>query len=434
MVIEGSVKKTVSATLFNEPARPDTASLKEMNESTKDMESDDWGSVVKEIDITQLRGLLERTVDAQPGLTQRQCLLVVVLAIMSSDATKTSPENVIGATSMILHLVLLQEVQLEDRTFHAPRSDSVFFKAFLNTARAVLSSTYWDKAMKRHNFPCDLFDFIDGRTYFAVQMMIGSVGSRCVVTPALLSPFNTLASLVDRICGTNLAATKKVEGTTGESFSGGQSQQIHCFAQATRENQNFMTVLPFHNSVFDPHLKPVYLEVSGSSDPENDGKASRLFREQRHWHSSKLLDQKKVAALAPRDGLRNQKRNQRYMAEMEKYANSLLGSAGMSQPEVVVARSSKISQQETSQTKRKPYSGPRKSSQPMPGKPTTRELAAATIQQKMVEGEKKQLGKWTSKVQDFAKSKDLVVRFANVEEYLSNLPIDSRARSPHLPT
>lgn len=378
----------------------------------------------------ELKNILEQVINEQPSLSQRQCLLIVTLVTMFKEFD-FSAEPKEEATAMVLHLILLQGTQLEDRAVQGfDFQSSSFFNTFLQVAKDVLSSTHWEKSTKTHQLPCDLADLIDGRIFVEVNRMIKRHGIEDIISPATLLPYNDLVSLLNRVCGAglHLAVIKESKKSILKPIKGkGVRRKQHGFQTDTKISVNVptrvhTTVLPFRNKVFDAHLAPVHIEVDDSIGAEDDLRTSKNFMEQTHWHNSKPLDSKKVPHLTAKDHSRYQKRNQFYMTEMRQYAESLLGSAGMSQPDIVIAGTPTI-------TKGK--------AQPLPpviahpgngkGKPSVREMAAATIQQKAADGERKQRLKWKSKLEAITLgSNGPMSRFYIIEKYLSGLSKESR--------
>lgn len=409
MVIEGSIDTSNPSSMQG----PDT-----LSSETETHHPTEESSVV-----LQSRALLDKAIQEQPGLTQRQCLLVVTLGtILLENSTFTVPDTTTVA-ALILHLVLLEDVQLEDRTTNAPKSgDLAFLNIFLKAARDVISSEHWKETMETHKLPCDLFDLVDGRLFFQVQALVEEHGIIHVLTTRTRSQFNALASLVDRLCGTKFecAGVEKTERSTSKEEKPTQGQST-----TSPGSQGFTEVLPFENAVFEHHLKPVHLSID-KSNFDTDTKASKRFTDQTHWHNSKPLNPKKAPPLTPKEVLRRQKMNQRFMAEMEKYAKSLSGSTIASQPETIVVGSSNNPPQKASSGKGKPSSGPKGKAQAASEAPTSRELASAAVQRKAAEGEQKQIARWSRKCHEFATISDPLNRFKNVQEYLSSLPKDSR--------
>jgi hypothetical protein len=355
--------------------------------------------------------LLQQALLENPGLSQRQCLVVLTLSSMLFGVAD-NPENKIGAQSMLLHMVLLQNTQLSDRSIQTTAPKNLkFFNDFVKTAKGLLSSKLWEKAMSDHNLPCDLSDLVDGTLFFEVHQMVEKLGIQTLISSVTQSQFNTLASLLDSICGTALQC---------ESAGGAGAGSDDATHGSTSKPHGLEKVLPFSNAVFDNILKPVHLAVDESSD-------SRVSKENEdtHWHSSKPLDQKKVI-LTPQEVERSHKRNQRFMAEMRDYAASLSGS----QPEPIVVETGSSSRQKSHQpppASRDIPSKPDKKSHAKSGKPSTKERAAAFVHQKAMEVTQKQRQKWKNVYNDeFALIDDLVTRFTKLNGYLTSLPRDSR--------
>ncbi|KAJ6104961.1 DEAD/DEAH box helicase [Penicillium sp. IBT 16267x] len=418
MVIEGIFRQKSGALLHQQTLLISTLTPKSTGQLIDTAEPNDQNKSTAQgdSDLQELKTIIEQVIHEQPSLTQRQCLLIVTIVAMFKEVTSRA-EFITGATAMILHFILLQGTQLEDRAVQVlDLGSSPFFDAFLQVATRVLSSTHWEKSMKTHRLPCDLADLFGGRIFNGVYKMIKIHGINSAISPATLLPFNDLVSLVNQICGAELprAVIKKSKKDTSKLCNGkkvkGETPQLPTGTK----------VLPFKNLVFDDHLAPVHIEVGESMGAEDNLKASKTFVEQGHWHNSQPLDSKKAPSLGPRDLARYHKRNQFYMTEMRQYAESLLGSAGMSRPDIIVAGPSPI-------IKEKLYSSPQVRAHPGFGKPSVREMAAAAIQQKADDGEKKKRLKWKSKLEAMAKGpQDPMSRFCIVEKYLSNLSKESR--------
>ncbi|CAG8903721.1 unnamed protein product [Penicillium egyptiacum] len=366
---------------------------------------------------------LEHSLLEKPELSQRQCLVVATLSSMLLGGVADNLENKIGAQAMLLHIVLLQNTQLSDRSIQTPAPKNLkFFNEFVKTAKALLSSKPWEKAMSDHNLPCDLSDLVDGTLFFEIQRTVEELGIGAVISSVTKSAFNTLARLVDRICGTTL----QYEAIGGP----GAASEDTTHGSISKPHHGFEQVLPFSNAVFDKLLKPVHVAVDASAYAKSDSQVSKEFKEDSHWHNSNPLDQKKVI-LTPQEVERNHKRNQRFMAEMRDYAASLSGS----QPEPIVVESSSTSRQKSHQNpsasrdlgKHSSISKSDKKTHSKSGKPSTKEMAAAFVHQKAMEVTQKQRQKWKNMYNDeFALIADLVTRFTKLNGYLTSLPKDSR--------
>jgi hypothetical protein len=428
MVIESSIKTNPLSTA------PETEGPNQLWDSISQLEiedSQDQAEHAPEHDFVndqssnqaQTDKFLEQALIEKPDLSQRQCLVVATLSSMLLGGAVDNPENKIGAQSMILHVVLLQNTRLSDRSIQTNAPENLkFFNEFVKTAKALLTSKLWEKAVSDHDLPCDLSDLVDGTLFFEVQRMVEKVGIQAVISSVTQSPFNTLACLVDRICGTTLQS---------EAIGGaGSTSKDTTHGSISKSHHGFEKVLPFSNAVFDNILKPVYVAVDASADVKSDSRICKEFKEDSHWHNSKPLDQKKVI-LTPQEVERNHKRNQRFMAEMRDYAASLSGS----QPEPIIVESSSTSRQKSHQTPsasrdvgtRSTTSKSDKKAHSKSGKPSTKEMATAFVHQKAMEVTQKQRQKWKNMYNDeFALIDDLVTRFTKLNGYLTSLPKDSR--------
>jgi hypothetical protein len=375
----------------------------------------------------KLHHLLEQAVSDQPTITQRQCLAIVTLSAMFLGGVPETSANKAGAQSMLLHLVYLQETQISERGVKYQGLEKLqFFKGFMRTARALLGSTVWAQAMIDHRLPCDLSDLLDGTLFLGIQTMIEEHGLESILSPATALPFNNLASLVDRLGGTTLQCQENSTAKPGHVDNSNDKTKKTPTSEA--QSQSIGRVLPFSNAVFDKHLQPVHLTVDESFEPKNGAKSTKD-----HGQSSKPLESKGKVILTPQELQRARRRNQFFMSEMESYAASLTGS---SRPETIVVESARTSNQKSHQ---KPHQKPtvdadstkssnsKKKGQNKSGKPSVREIAAASIQQKATESTQKQRQKWKLMYQEeFSRIVDLETRFTRLSGYLSSLSKEAR--------
>jgi hypothetical protein len=409
--------------------------LKIENNQDQVNDATEYSEVHELSDLAHMGKALELVI-GKPGLSQRQCLLVIILSTMLAGDKANDRDTRIGAEAVLLHLALLQDARLSDRSIKSAKPKNLgFFNEFVKKAKSLLSSKLWEETMKHHDLPCDLSDLMDGTLFFEVQLMVEKLGISSILSPATLSPFNNLARLVDEICNTKLQCEAIEEVSAGSSTAiNGESAPDQRLVQASlRSNEK---VLPFSNPIFDEHLKPVQLTVDDSVDMESDGKISKEYEQKSHSHTLKPLEQKKII-LTPQQASRALKRNQFFMAEMRDYAASLTGSTGILQPEPIIVGPSSDARQKSHQ---KPpstakdvethgtASKSKKKSQPTTGKAnSTRESAAAYLQQKAKEATQKQRQKWQKVFDDeFAQTNNLVTRFTKLNEYLTGLSKESR--------
>ncbi|KAJ5499011.1 Helicase C-terminal [Penicillium expansum] len=412
MVIESSIKTNPLST------GPETDGPNQLWNSLSQLEIEDSQDQAEDAlehefnessNQAQTDKLLEQVLLAKPELSQRQCLVVATLSSMLLGGVADNLENKIGAQSMLLHIVLLQNTQLSDRSIQTTAPKTLkFFNEFVKTAQALLSSKIREEI---NEGPQPTLRF----------RIVENLGIQTVISSTTQSAFNTLACLVDRICDTTL----QCEAIVGA----GAASEVTTHRSISKPH-GFEKVLPFSNAVFDKLLKPVHLAIDESADAKNDSQVFKEFKEDSHWHSSRPLDQKKVI-LTPQEVERNHKRNQRFMAEMRDYAASLSGS----QPEPIVVESSSGSRQKSHQNPsanrevgtHSTASKSDKKSNSKSGKPSTKEMAAAFVHQKAMEVTQKQRQKWKNMYNDeFALIGDLVTRFTRLNGYLISLPKDSR--------
>jgi hypothetical protein len=407
IVIEGSYKRTKQTLHSLVPEHIDPL---------PEFELEGHNDGMTPLDLARASELLEKVIWWQPDLTQSQCLVVVTLSIMFLDADVNTCITLIGAQCVLLHVALRQNVRLSDRGARNVNPEGMpFFNELLRVARALLSSVSWEKTMAKHQLPCDLSDFVDGRLFCETWIMVHSLGLKQAMLPSLESPYNSLASLVDNLCGTTMECT-----------STGRSKANHGPAVLSKSTIEFSdsaaTVLPFDNPVFDTHLQPVQLSVDKSNNLSPEVVISRNFEEQSHWHSSKPLDQKAKMTLPPEILKRMLRKNQFFMAEMMDYAASLSGSTGWLKPETIIVESSQKKARSNKRTGAKYIpSSQQKKSQSKSGAPSIREMAAATIQHKQEKEAQGYRLRWKEKQKEFRQITDLPDRFLKVNDYLFSL-------------
>lgn len=391
----------------------------------------------------KLDELFEQIVLSDSKMSQRECLVILTISTMFLGGLTQSPENKIGAQAMLLHLVLIQNTKLLDRGIRAQGyQDLQFFDAFVKIARVHLSSIVWTKAMREQKLPCNISDFLDGTLFFAVHMVVAEHGIDKALLPATFLAFNTLASSVDHLCGTNLQSTAVKTRADATGVLGGPSKERNQSKEPSNQAQgaplrNLGKVLPFSNDALDDHLKSVHVPIDESVDSKNIKGHPKELREEGHWHISKPLEEKGKTIMSPKEVERYRRKTQFFMSEMEDYAASLTGPTGNSHPESIFVDSThngngKSHQKPTWKNNHlggdvaKSSKGTKKG-QAKVGQTNIRELAAASIQQKAAETTRKQRQKWKLMYQEeFARIRDIETRFTKLNIYLSSLSKDSR--------
>jgi hypothetical protein len=157
------------------------------------------------LNMPRVNELLRNMTAKRTGLTQREYLVVMALSLMFESGV-IDCSCAIEAQAMLLHMVLLREIQLSDRAI-----DSIcftgslsFLKDFAKMALSLLSSHHWLETMSNIQSPCDLSDLIDGRLFLELQVRIRGRDTQNEISPRILSEFEALVSLVSDLCGTKL--------------------------------------------------------------------------------------------------------------------------------------------------------------------------------------------------------------------------------------
>ncbi|KAJ5340845.1 hypothetical protein N7541_009969 [Penicillium brevicompactum] len=366
--------------------------------------------------------LLASMILDQPTLTQRQLLLIATLSAMFLSGVAQSIINKTAAQAMILHLVILQETRLSNRGIKTKRyRDSQFLNAFLISARAILASTFWANITTKNHLWCDLCDFLDGTLFLAIQEMAENDGIRQVLSSVTFPSFKTLASSVDQFCGSKLSCASLENGVDFEDVNSQSNENAKSIKSSTRA---FGKVLPFSNSVFDEHLRSVHLVIDESSESRDIKGTSKVFLDETHWHNSKSLKETEKVTLSPEQSKRFRRKQQFFMADMERYAASLTGSAGSASRENIVVEPFYGS---NDRSKLKPTSKDH-----LPDGKSTRgskrkEQVAASIREKAADETQKQRQRWKRMYQEeFTRISGLGLRFKKLKLYLSSLSAGSK--------
>lgn len=262
--------------------------------------------------------------------TEREILTLITLAQMLKD----DPALEDLSTHFLCHTALITLLPLSNRRQSAQRSSGEehsrlqsFLTIFSKTSSTLISSGAWAKAIENKIVPCDIFDLIDGRLFQAV-----SVGGSQWRYPAPIAPvFEDLAHSLCTLSGIHLKIPTNLANATSHNNG------VHGSASDT------VSILPFSNPIFDKHLTSIQLHVVASKS--SDRQYGRIFQEVSHWHNAKRRLDSKQAQHTPasaKDRLRNLKRDQRFMAEMQAYAASLTNAVGKAlEPEVVAVSDAK---------------------------------------------------------------------------------------------
>jgi hypothetical protein len=339
-------------------------------------------------------------------LTEREYLTVLV-------ASKLAASNADLSAVLLQHAALLSELPLSDRIIKQREiSDDVksFILDFCHEARKFVGSPAWAEAFKGHP-DCDLADLIDGRLL-----------AHCARNPST-EPGEHLQTLL------KATAALDVQGLPSPPKPSSTTSTDGAAADDNDAETTTYKVLPFSNSIFDPHLSPINLEVSksgGKADPTT----ANIFREVSHWHNQRSLNQKTkvVVEKDPKIAKKALRRNQFFMAEMTSYAASLTNAVGkVLDPETITlgdkskaGQAKSMTPTQTTENKR-PKQAPRQSTKNInASKEAMFANIAASSKRKDEENAKQWYQAWTVSCAGLEKQVDLASRYNKARQYLAD--------------
>lgn len=365
------------------------------------------------------------------GLTQRQHLACLTVATLFRDESEIDVQIAarLGA-AFLLHQALLVHLPLSGRrvevgTVHASLQSLI--NALASTAEAILNSSAFDQLSESGSL-VDIYDFIDGRLFLNVA------GAKPEVSPEVKATFDQLLSAVQAI-------SEEAELDLDDLPAGKPNAQSNSTADVATTKT--VRVLPFTNQVFDKHLELVKIKTTSAEAP-GSAQAQRIFREVTHWHNYKkpIVPKPVVAPTDTREArkrVREDRRNQLFMAEMRTYAASLTNAVGKSlEPETIIVGAAKqapiksdtaspidsdTDSASSAQSKGKPggKKGGGKTAQKNAGKQAMlNNIAAAKAKKDESSGDKIHAA-WQVACKGFEADKDPRGRYRKAKEYLTNI-------------
>lgn len=354
------------------------------------------------VDLAHMRGYLQTIRESCDRLlTEREYLTVLV----ASQLASSSSNNLTPA--LLQHTALLSELPLSDRaiaTQEMPEEISAFILEFCHEARKFIGSPAWSDAFSGHP-ECDLADLIDGRLL-----------ALCAQDPSVES-----SELLDTL-------KKATAALYGQELSNGPAVGLHLNPASndqSHDEDSTYAVLPFTNSVFDEHLRPIKLEVSRSGG-KTDTTTAQVFREVTHWHNQRSLSQKQrvIQEKDPKMAKKALRRNQFFMAEMTSYAASLTNAVGkVLDPETItLGDKAKPTAPGQSIENKKPKQQQKQSVKNInANKQAMLADIAASSKRKDEESAKQLYQAWSVFCDGLEKQVDLPSRYNKARQYLANL-------------
>ena len=371
-----------------------------------------------------------------PHFTERQNLAVLTIArVIEAESLAVDKQSLAQlARSFIVHQAILAHVPLSARRLPTESSTAdvqTFLRAVATCAESILLSQAWSGNSANH---CDLADFSDGRLFLQV----------CTHSPCLpqdmQKTLNQLAGAVKKLSSVDIRGIGVQATAPKESPNG---------IAALPDRAASMAVMPFSNPVFDKHLAPIRLQIDDNATGEQTASSHRVFREVTHWHNAKkpLVHKGPPSAQSEKQAYWAKKRNQMFMAEMQKYAASLTNAVGRSlEPQTIIVGSSKSSSfahpfsgrhtpdsdsTDTSSSAPKSKSHPKKGgtgkkAQQNTGKQAILNQIAETKAKKETTAGDKIIGAWHTVCKGLDADSDARSKYGKTRDHFASLPPASR--------
>ncbi|KAF2826826.1 P-loop containing nucleoside triphosphate hydrolase protein [Ophiobolus disseminans] len=358
-----------------------------------------------DINPDHLRKAIEAIDKSSDEFTEREYLIIIL-------ASKAGDQG--GLTSALLaETALLAEISLSDRLLDAqetPQRVQEFITTLAREARKLLASDAWRDEFEEYDVVCDVADLIDGRLL-----------AYCVQHPSKTDRFEILRKATATLSGHDVpdlsspspvpAATDVSNGTDAASYA----------------------LLPFSDSVFDEHLKPVHLKVSKSGGKADPTSAS-IFREVAHWHNAKRPIENKTKSQLEKDpkiAKKALRRNQFFMAEMTSYAASLTNAVGKVLEPEIITMGDKVSKLPASKAENaRPKHQTKQSSKNINAAKQAMLADIAASSKKKDEDTAKQLYQaWGGVCDGLEKQTDLASRYNKARQYLVGLNSEMKRKT-----
>ncbi|CAN8104160.1 unnamed protein product [Discula destructiva] len=345
-------------------------------------------------------------------LTSREVTALSALSGMAK-APQTSPDAFREwAATYIVHLVLLRQLPLSQRSFtqlQANGQDSKlpllaeFSKSCLVALGQVPEGLVWDS-----------FDLLDGRLLY----LVASRPPR--LPPHWAAEAREFAKKLQQITGVDVQAS--LPAADSAEFSA--STETTTMASSSDSE---CTVLPFSHPVLDSYFQDIKVSPSDELGPEG---VPKLLKEMTYWHGARnSVVVKRPPRVKDKWELRS---DQKWMATYIQYSASLTNASGkVLEPEIIVVGPDATDRALVSGLK-KPKPGKANPSggkkvKAKSGKELALENAAALKQGKIEAKGNSALLLWEDQCRLFEKELDLVKRYQRVNKYLRGLTIEAQA-------
>ena len=373
--------------------------------------------------IAEIMPDLKQHVNSRQDLSEREVLTITtVKTLLSKSKTKTSDiDNY--SIRLLRHTALLRHLPLLDRSLALTKANAStrhFLSMFTNCARQILEDGRCLGSFQETQPLCDIADLVDGRLFYACSD--GAIEDDFAIQPA--SPPARRFELLLKLAGLNsLPEVKPLE-----RMSSRISALLNDGAVTLLGTSN--SVLPFSDAVFDRHLESIRLHVDDSVGDDPLDSSARIFRELSHWHNSKKPLVNLRPSAAPSDKRREaweRKRNQWFLSDMHKYAESLNNASGTGlEPERVgiakPVQERPTERPEAAQQSKKSHGGGKKTQQKNAKKMEMIKSIAENKAKQDDENAEKIMAAWRTKCRAINDTSELQTRYTLAQEYLNGLP------------
>lgn len=295
----------------------------------KHVKASEGDNDIQEADVLPEMNMLR---ESNISLTERQLLSVIVVGRLLRDPPAGMPFGTVQdfCSLFLRHQALLAHTPLSSRRLEVrdpPETTWILILALASQAELVLQSSDWERLDAT---PCDVIDFIDGR------MLLHMAEISVELDGAATKTYGELLEGLQRFFDTELHPAD----------AGPQSGRTPSGAETPVNGEMKLAVLPFSNPIFDKHLESVHIQADPRSAEQLSPAAHRVAQEVTHWHNAKkpLVPKAAQITMTEKQKFFAERRNQWFMAEMQRYAASLTNALGRSlEPETIIVGSSKAS-------------------------------------------------------------------------------------------
>ncbi|KAL4968332.1 putative DEAD/DEAH box helicase [Aspergillus stella-maris] len=370
------------------------------------------------------------------GLTQRDWVAILSFGKMFPTSISNS-ESLLGARAMLLHTAILSECRLSERVVESKhhRVGERILEEFTSKAVSVLTSVLWKDIVKYIPGVCNLSDCVDGRVFLETLRALEQTQNMESWGFKIQRKFDLLVRLVLKLFEVDFRSTRTLDLAGSASNNTGVSNE-HLLEYRPKfmvnlkdspNDKKVVRVLPFNNKIVDTHLKPVSVVTADFSEEAMSTTMSRTFQELTHWHNHKRpLNPMKNTPLTDWQKSIFNRRDQFFMADVQRYAASLTNAVGVSlEPEPVFVKPQPEANYKVSKTITHRPSAHKKNNQD--GKLSVREQAADFQRSKQNQAVDSHFASWRRMVIDFEKEVDFSLRYTKVQGYFSALRPEKRS-------